>query len=80
MDLISEVYKQHLNDSFYDSCPQSDKIIFPLRLSTVYRGPFVTIKEVMASFTTIPFLGGMGDFFSCGAEGVAQVVFHSSSK
>jgi hypothetical protein len=47
--------------------------IFPSSISTVYRGPFVTIKQTMASFVTIPFLGGTGDFFSCGAEGMAQV-------
>jgi hypothetical protein len=46
---------------------------FPSSISTVYRGPFVTIKQTMASFVTIPFLGGTGDFFSCGAEGMAQV-------
>jgi hypothetical protein len=45
----------------------------PYSISTVYRGPFVTIKQTMASFVTIPFLGGTGDFFSCGAEGMAQV-------
>jgi hypothetical protein len=27
----------------------------------------------MASFSSIPFVGGMADFNSCGAEGLAQV-------
>ena len=44
-------------------------------LSTVYRGPFVTIKQMMASFSSVQFIGGQGDFMSCGAEGIAQVSF-----
>ena len=33
----------------------------------------MTLKQILNSFNSVQFMGGQGDFLSCGAEGLAQV-------